>query len=322
VITRRALLSRLGLVGAVGAGAWLFRQHFWHPTPAVTYAPGAASSGWLPLVDYPGVVVVEAEIAGRTAWVLIDSGAQASVIDRRFAQELGLETALSPPMIAFGVNGAPQIGRSVSAPLRLGDLAAPGLRALELDLGGLPVFEGRTIRMIVGRDVMRAAILDIDFAGRRLALRPTPPTLPPDAINVPVKLVRQGLHADVEVEGALVEVLVDTGASAGLALGAEAAERAGLLAPGREMRWSQSVTFGGVSRDRQVTARTVRFAERTIRDLPVQVFTSSRPDLLPDGLLGVGLLGRFRVVLDLDGGRLDLIPRPLVPEETRRRRRR
>lgn len=320
MITRRALFSRLGLFGAVGAGAWLFRQHIWHPTPAVTYAPGAASSGWLPLIDYPGVVAVDAEIAGRSAWVLVDSGAQTSVIDRRFAREMGLETALSPPMIAFGVNGAPQIGRSVGAPLRLGDLTAPGLRALELDLAGLPAFAGKTIRMIVGRDLLRAAILEIDFAERRLAFRRTAPILPPDVINVPVKRVRQALHADVEIEGVMVEVLIDTGASAGLALGAEAAERAGLLAPGRETRWSQSVTFGGVSHDRQITAHTVRFAERTIRDLPVQVFSASRPNLLPDGLLGVGLLERFRVVLDLAGGRLDLIPRPLAPQGSRRRR--
>jgi hypothetical protein len=82
------------------------------------------------------------------------------------------------------------------------------------------------------------------------------------------------------------------------------------------------VTFGGVSRDRQITAHTVRFARLTIRDLPVQVFTSSRPDLLPDGLLGVGLLERFRVVLDLARGRLDLIPRLVAPERPRRRRRR
>ncbi len=322
MITRRALLSRLGLLGAAGAGAWLLRQHIWQPAVSVTYSPGAAGSGWLPLADYPGVVAVEAEIAGRMAWVLVDSGAQASVIDRAFARELGLETALSLPMIAFGVNGAPQAGRSVGAPLRLGELTAPGLRALELDLGGLPRFDGRAIRMIVGRDLLRSAVLDIDFSERRLAFRPTAPGLPSDAVHVPVKRVRQALHVDVEVEGVLVEVLVDTGASAGLALGAPAAQRAGLLAPGREARWTQSVSFGGVSRDRQVTAHAVRFAGRTIRDLPVQVFTSSRPDLLPGGLLGVGLLERFRVVLDIAGGRLDLIPRPLTPQGPRRRRRR
>lgn len=322
MITRRALLARLGVLGAAGAGAWLLRQHIWSPAPAVIYAPGAASSGWLPLADYPGLVAVEAEIAGAMAWVLVDSGAQASVIDRRFARALGLETALSPPMIAFGVNGAPQVGRSVGAPLRLGELSAPKLRALELDLGGLPSFDGRVIRMIVGRDLLRSAVLDIDFSERRLAFRPAAPTLPPDAVNVPVRRVRQGLHAEVEVEGVTVEVLIDTGASAGLALGAQAAERAGLLRPGREMRWSRSVTFGGVSRDRQVTARAVRFAGRTIQDLPVQVFTSSRPDMLPDGLLGVGLLERFRVVLDLARGRLDLIPRPVAPERPGRRRRR
>jgi predicted aspartyl protease len=320
VITRRGLLARLGVLGAAGGGAWLLRRHIWQPTARVTYAPGASGSGWLPLADYPGLVAVEAEIAGRLAWVLVDSGAQASVIDRRFARELGLETALSLPMIAFGVSGAPQVGRSVGAPLRLGELAAPDLRALELDLGGLPVFEGRTLRMIVGRDLLRAAVLDIDFSERRLAFRPTAPALPPDAVGVPVKHVRQALHAMIEVEGTALEVLVDTGASAGLALGAAAAERAGLLAPGRPVRWSQSVSFGGVSRDRQVTAHAVRFAGRTIQDLPVQVFTSSRPDLLPDGLLGVGLLERFRVVLDLAGARLDLVPRPVAARPRRRRR--
>lgn len=320
MITRRGLLSRLGIVAAASGAAWLVRQHIWQPAPAVSYASGATSSGWLPLIDYPGVVVVEAEIAGRAAWVLVDSGAQASVIDRPFARKLGLEPGLSLPMLAFGVNGAPQVGHSVSLSIRLGEMSVPRMRALELDLAGLPSFDGRKIGMIVGRDLLRSAVLDIDFVSRRLAFRKDRPNLPADAIAVPVRLVRGAIHADIEVESAVVEVLVDTGASAGLALSAEAGQRVGLFAPDRESRWSESVTFGGISRDRQVMARDVRFAGLTLVDTPVQVFSSSRPDLLPDGLLGVGILERFRVLLDLTGGRLDLIPAAIAPVRPRRRR--
>lgn len=113
----------------------------------------------------------------------------------------------------------------------------------------------------------------------------------------------------VQVEGsAAIDVLVDTGATGTLALSTEAARNAGLLAPGRTVSRARSVSLGGVSLDRMVRARTVEAAGLTLRSVDVQVYAPSARGPIPQGLLGTGLLRRHRVALDLDGGRLLLIP--------------
>jgi hypothetical protein len=51
------------------------------------------------------------------------------------------------------------------------------------------------------------------------------------------------------------------------------------------------------------------FAGQVLRDVEVQVFTPALQAPLPDGLLGVGILSRYRVGLDLGAGLLWLTER-------------
>jgi predicted aspartyl protease len=106
-------------------------------------------------------------------------------------------------------------------------------------------------------------------------------------------------------DAAPVEVLLDTGATGALALSEAAAAATGLL-DGRPLRPAQSVTLGGVGDDRIALARRVVFAGEDLRDVPVQIFTPAPHAPIPNGLVGLGVLRRFRVVLDHAGGRLFL----------------
>jgi predicted aspartyl protease len=118
---------------------------------------------------------------------------------------------------------------------------------------------------------------------------------------------------DVRIEAAPPEqVLVDTGASGVLALSEQAAQRAGLLAPGRTVRPAHSVSLGGLSLDRRVTARTVAIGPLVLRDVEVQVYRPAANAPAPSGLLGTGLFSRYRMALDLGGDRLHLVPPSLM----------
>ena len=307
MIPRRAFLSQLGLVAAAGASAWWLRDHVLWPAPDLVLTPGASGSGWLPFWrPDQGVVIVQARVNGRTVQALVDSGAQTSVIDRALAARLGLPTALAGPLIlAFGVSGDPQLGRAATFDLQLGSLSLNGLRAALFDVAALAGASGRPFELILGQDVLHAVVADLDFAAGRLAFHdPAGYSPPPGAAPTPARLKGREVLVPVIVEGARLEVALDTGASSALALSAETAQAAGLLS-GRSVGSVPSIGFGGYTRDRLVHVRSFTFAGRTVEDMPVHVYQPSG-DHVPDGLLGVAALTGLRLILDTGRASLHL----------------
>jgi hypothetical protein len=69
-----------------------------------------------------------------------------------------------------------------------------------------------------------------------------------------------------------------------------------------------------------VRAESVTFAGRTVRDVHIQVYSPSVKGAIPPGLLGLGLLRRYRVTMDHGGGRMFLAG-PYTVLETRQPRR-
>ena len=306
MISRRTLLARLPLVAAAGLGVWLVRDRIPWPAQSVALARGHWS-GWIPFGGRGGLIELAGSVNGRPVRAVVDSGAQFTAVDQALAQRLALPPTGSLPMVAFGVSGPPTLTRTVSLDLALPGLAAPGVRAATLDLARLSAATGRAFSVLVGRDVLRRLVLDVDYPGGRLAFhRPDAWTPPADAVVLPLSLKGGAPMITVRVEGAGVEVMVDTGATGVLALSARAAQAAGLLATGRPVSSAQSVSLGGQSLDRIVVARTVETAGVTLRDTAVQIYAPSAPGPMPEGLLGAGFLRRFRVGLDLPGARLSL----------------
>jgi predicted aspartyl protease len=305
---RRRLLAQLVGLG-VGAGAFLaVRREIAWPTPQVRFAGGRGSSGWLTLPMRGGLIALPAQVGGGWISAVVDSGAQYSAIDAGLARRLDLPPATAIPMLAFGVSGGPSLTHAVRLDVDLGALRLGGLRAATLDLASLSQLTRQPFSLLLGRDFLRAVIADADFPRGRVAFaRPADWTPPAAAVPAAVRSVAGGLMVPVAVEGGPpVEVLLDTGATGALALSETAARAAGLL-DGRQVRFGQSVTLGGVGQDRVVQARRLSFAGHVLHDVEVQVFTPAAHGPIPSGLVGLGVLKRFRTILDHAGGRLFLI---------------
>lgn len=309
MISRRALLSRLGLFGAGATLLYLIRDRLPWPPPKVAFAAGDATP-WIRLPDDPRLIEISGEAAGHPIRIVVDSGAQFSAVDRGLAERLALPQSATLPMLAYGVSGKPSLTHTVRFDLALQGLSVAGMRAAALDIAGLSAATGREFQLLLGRDVLRELVLDADFPRARVRFhRPESYRPPHDARPVPLKLVGGAPMTSVRVEGsAPMDVLVDTGATGTLALSTEAARNVGLLAPGRPVTRAHSVSLGGVSLDQMVRARTVEAAGMTLRGVDVQIYAPSARGTIPLGLLGTGLLRRYRVALDLDGGRLFLVP--------------
>ena len=321
LINRRSFLTQAAVLGAGAAGVWYLRDQIVWRSPTATFADGAASSGWLSFPDdQPRIVIIAASIEGEPVRALLDSGAQSSVVDRGLAERLGLRSSPIAPVVAYGVSGQPQIGRSASMDLAVGALRLSGLRAAVLDLQPIASASGRPFDMILGQDVLRAVIADIDFPAGRLALHaPDRHLMPEGAIATPARSEGRELLVPIAIESRPIEVVLDTGASGALALSPQSAEQVGLL-DGRRVRIAPSITFGGVSRDRVVTARSLTFAGAEHTDVRIHIYTPGSGVRVPPGLLGVQVLERFRTIIDIGGGRLHLVPGPERPNARRRRR--
>ena len=84
------------------------------------------------------------------------------------------------------------------------------------------------------------------------------------------------------------------------------AEKLGLLTD-RPVRTAPSISFGGLSQNRLVRVSSLSFSGRDYPDVAVNIYPTAAGGLIPDGLLGVEMLERSRLIMDHGLGRLYLV---------------
>lgn len=307
---RRDLLIRLGLVAGGVGGAWWLRDHVLWREPAIVF-PADGSSGWMTYAEPRAATpTVEVTISGQRVRALIDSGAQYSVIDRSLVATLGLTHRFNIPMVAYGVGGEAQVGRGTTLDVAVGGMRLEGLRAAILGLGPLASDDGLAAPLILGQDVLRNLVLELDTTQKRVRFLKREDWTPSrDLAAVEVTRAGKALQAAITVEGAEVEAVVDTGASALLAVTRETAEMVGLI-DGRERTPGQSIVLGGVVGAETVTVRTLTIGNELHRQASVAIYDNVAVPGFPKALIGMAAFEDRRVVLDLGGPRL-FMTRPL-----------
>lgn len=298
---RRDVLIRLGLVAGGLGGAWWLRDNVLWRGPETTFAGGVATD-WLPYAERRAVTpTVAVTVNGKPVRALVDSGAQYSVIDRSLVETLDLTDVFNIPMVAYGVGGAAQVGRGTTLDVAIGGLRLNGLRAAILGLGPLAGETGLNAPLILGQDVLSELVLELDTVERRMRFAPRSGWTPPaDLAPVEVKRVGKALQTVISVEGATVEAVVDTGASAVLALTRETAQAAGLY-DGRERTQGQSIVLGGVVQAEQVVVRTLTIGDALFRQSDVAIYDDVAVPGFPKALVGMAAFEDRRVVLDMGG---------------------
>lgn len=304
---RSFLLNALGLAAVVGGGLWVKDNVLWRkPEPVFTAVPQ-----WMPLeASGRPLPVIKATVAGKPVMALIDSGAQTSVIDSGLADALLAEGALTKtfdmPMVAYGVGGQAQVGRGVSVPVGFGMVSIDKLRAAILSLGPMATKEGLGVSLIIGRDILRELVLELDLNQSRARFLPKDGWVKsPQFLPVETAKVGDALAVEVSVEGAVIIAVLDTGASSVLSLTQALAKEAGLL-DGRETDDGQSLVLGGVTSARWVRVSSLTVADMMKRNERVAVFADSSLPNYPDALLGIGAFAGQEMVLDLSRNALFL----------------
>ncbi len=276
-----------------------------------TFKGGAASTGWIPFEFYDdNRIFFPARINGQDTVVMLDSGAETSVIDKAYATKIGLASQGGVAMMGSG--GTDTAGLIPGVKIELGDLTLSDLTIASVDLETVGRRMGHPLPFVLGDDVFEELAVDIDFAHRRIAFRdPSKLEKPADAREVPLRLTQGIRSVPLSIEGGEpIQVDFDIGNGSPLLLYPAFYEKTGLL-NGRRTSQGLGGAIGGIHAQTLATVKRVSFAGVDFDDVPT-VFPPSTNSAVNTnvavGNLGLPIIDRFRVVVDFTHSRLWLTP--------------
>ena len=274
------------------------------------FSGGASSTGWIPFELSGGHIYFPVKVNGHDVVVMIDSGAEVSVMDKTLAGSMGLET--KGETAVQGSSGDQAAGLVSGVTVEVGNLKLSGLTVISTDLKSLEPFVGHSLPFILGDDLFNEVAVDIDFANKRIAFRdPAHLARPEGAAEVPLNKLQALRSIPVSFEGGpTVDVHFDLGNGGSVMVYPAYAKAHGL--PGAR-RTSQRLSGGAGGALPETTAilRKLQFAGVTFTDVPA-IFP---PDTIASvnsgalaGNVGLPIFSRFHMVIDFSHDRLWMTP--------------
>jgi predicted aspartyl protease len=272
-IGRRAVL--LGGLASLGAG------------------PASAA---IPLDLANGRCIVSMLLNGHPARMVLDTGAERTVVTPSTVQQLGLRKDIWVDSTMRGAGGLLEThantdvdSASIGGTALFQRQSSPGLSlsVANFDLGDA---DG-----LLGGDVLRHYTLDLDFPRTQLTLRPANQNVPrPGAVQLS-PLRGDLLLAPVQLDGHSLLALVDTGASVSL-INARGLYRLGLT----PQQLEQDQPLSTMSLGGKFLGRMHRFTQLRLGPLTIikpWMLADKVPELAFDLTLGLDVLGSQRLLL-------------------------
>lgn len=309
-IERRLTFTAMDIDPAVGPAVWTPPA----PRQVARFAPGVQATAPLPFEFFLGSrIYIPATVAGQETHVLLDSGAETTVLDSRFADAAGIK--VSGVVTAVGTGGRQEAQLASGVTIRIGDVELKDLTVALVDLSSIEQAIGRPIPVILGKEVLNALTVELDFQGKTIAFAdPARFTPPAGAVEVPVTSANGIRSVPVSIEGG-PPVQVDFDLGNGSAFLAYSAwwKPAGTLSDGRPVSKTLSGAIGGIKTRNIASLRSVTFAGVTFHDVPTVFFDDDGQSAESNrtlGNVGMPILSRFRLTTDYAHNRLFLTPLP------------
>lgn len=278
----------------------------------LSFAPGTSSTGPIKYNPFTGTrIYIPATVNGRKVEVLLDSGADTTVLDKSFAQSIGRNMVGSG--VAVGTGGEQESGYAKDITISIGNMTLKAPTVAVIDLAEVANRIAIPLPVILGKDVFLQSIIDIDPSGPTIAFHdPASFTPPQGATLVPLEPLGSLRVVPVSVEGLPdAPMIFDLGNGGYMSLSPAYWQKHDLL-EGRPSSTRSSGAIGGEQINRVATLKTIRFAGIIFRDVPTEF---SVPNVETDsdreaGNVGMPLLRRFRMMIDFPNNRMFVIPLP------------
>ena len=276
----------------------------------LSFASGAKSTGPIKYNPFTGNrIYVPAKVNGHDVEVLLDSGADSSVLDTGFAESVGRKK--TGTSVAVGTGGEQEAGYANDVHIAIGNMELNLPTVSVVDLASVGKRIGIPLPVVLGRDVFLQSVVDIDPSRPTIAFH-DPATFTPPAGATLVPLEPQGglRVVPVSVEGQPdAPMLFDLGNGGYMNLGSSYWQAHDLL-EGRKSSTRSSGAVGGEQINHVATLKTVRFAGVTFSGVPAQL-DAPNPERDTDrvaGNIGMPILKRFRMMIDFQNNRMFVIP--------------
>lgn len=249
---------------------------------------GATPLAAEPLLVHDGRLFIAAKVNGVATEALLDSGAEASIIDPALAAEAHLPEG---QQVTIRGSGGSTVARFVEgAPIEALGATMKGEGIVVLDLDDLSQrLIKRPTRAIVGRELFDAERLAIDISGGRIERAPRDAT--PQGIRLPLT-AHAGIESiPVKANRVAAQAEFDLGNGGAVLISRALANRLGLRIVDRT---SGGGIGGEVIRDRVKLKRLI-VAGRTFRTVPAEIDDQPSAN---DLNIGTSILRHFLITTD------------------------
>jgi predicted aspartyl protease len=237
-------------------------------------------------------LLMPAMLQGLAVKTLFDCGASRCCLDNKIAQTLGI--AVVKPVKGQAAFGNFQAGFSDPVDLTIGDRSFH-LPVIVMSLGNI----GEDVGMIVGRDLLDQACLDLDWPNLRASFRAARPA--PGMTPLDITLDNQtSIVADVRVEGVPARASLDSGNNTPLMIRKDWSDKTGVVRDHALAPWL-SADLSAETSVAMTTLKDFAFGGADFRDIPAEV---SRTQLRYEINLGFPVLERFHSFWDMSNGKL------------------
>lgn len=283
---------------------------------AAVAVPAAPLPLDLPIQDINGLITFQGMVNGKTDLLFaLDTGAPVSVL------LAGAETA----PLALDLSDAQKLGDSPASPigsfrfgftLDFGPVALRDLPLIAVPIDTMPCRERLDqmgVRGIVGADLLRHYVAELDFDAGRLRLHDPKGWTPDGGTILPLEFkdghiyVRAGVTLpDGQPVGGLFHV--DSGKNTALLL--RAGQHSALVMPPPGGKVRQACYINGLEEQREGDPVTLRAGDAAMPDVPSLYSPPGSLEMGSSiGTIGAGALRRWNVIIDYPGKRLILKPR-------------
>jgi len=273
---------------------------------ALPGSPPAAPGSYPVALTRGSRLLVDARVNGQAVKALLDSAAEATLIDPAFAGALKLASGTTVMGQGSGdasfdaalIKGVELQVFGVTLPdqtVAVTELADVGRRLL-----------GQPLDVILGREIFDAARLRIDIEGRRITVMPRDTVPPGIRLELTTENGVETLPVRLEDAGEQRAVF-DLGNGSEVLVGSKLAARLHLLTDGRQVSSARGGGLGGETSRQLIPLHSLEVAGRTFREVPAAI--DSQPSAA-DLNIGVSILRHFVITSDFAAHTLWLQPRP------------
>jgi predicted aspartyl protease len=264
---------------------------------------------WYPFEIVENRVHVPVKIAGADTTAIFDTGSSVAFVDREFAEAHGVRVSESIRAEIRGANSTRSVPLAREVPVELFGARLP--------MRNVPAGKLGSAKIIIGLNVLRAFVLQIDFAGSRIRFASQSAARLAETANVEMRTERStGLPAvRATVDGERMWLMLDSGLAGPLQLRTAFVEDRGW----EKVTDSHTTDVHGKARAAEIyrvpLLQLGPYDLRGVRAIVQPKGHVSRDDFRRDdmgvntsGVLGAEVLRQFVVTMDLKARKLHLVP--------------